>query len=100
MFIPGFDIIECVAVDYMHNVLLGVTKMLMGLWFEKAHAAECWSISRRVEEIDRHLLNISRQNWISRAPKSIFKDYAHWKVSEFRSFPILLWRPLPLEHFT
>ena len=32
---PGFDIIEGVAVDYMHNVLLGVTKMLMGLWFEK-----------------------------------------------------------------
>lgn len=58
MFIPGFDIIEGVAVDYMHCVLLGVTKMLMGLWFEKAHAAECWSISRRVEEIDRRLLNI------------------------------------------
>ena len=28
MFIPGFDIIKGIAVDYMHCVLLGVTKML------------------------------------------------------------------------
>ena len=28
MFIPGFDIIKGIAVDYMHCVLLGVTKTL------------------------------------------------------------------------
>lgn len=104
MFIPGFDIIEGVAVDYMHCVLLGVTKMLMGLWFEKAHAAECWSISRRVEEIDRRLLNICPPNCISRTPRSISTNYAHWKASEFRSFLFFygvpcLWNILPDEYF-
>jgi len=104
MFIPGFDIIEGVVVDYMHSVLLGLTKMLMGLWFEKAHAAECWSISRRVEEIDRRLLNISPPNCISRAPRSNSKDYAHWKASEFWSFLFFygvpcLWNILPDEYF-
>ena len=41
MFIPGFDIIKGIAVDYMHCALLGVTKMLMTLWFNKSHATEC-----------------------------------------------------------
>jgi len=31
MFIRGFDIIKGVAVDYMHCVLLGVTKTIMTL---------------------------------------------------------------------
>ena len=65
MFIPGFDIIKGIAVDYMHCVLLGVTKTLMTLWFDKSHTAEFWNISKRVEEVDRHLLNITPPNCIS-----------------------------------
>lgn len=104
MFIPGFDIIKGIAVDYMHCVLLGVTKMLMTLWFDKSHTGECWSISKRVQEVDRRLLNITPPNCISRAPRSISKDYAHWKASEFRSFLFFygipcLWNILPDEYF-
>ena len=29
-----------IAVDYMHCVFLGVTKMLMTWWFDKTHASE------------------------------------------------------------
>ena len=42
MFIPGFDIIKGISVDYMHCVLLGVTKMLMTLWFNKGHVGKEW----------------------------------------------------------
>lgn len=104
MFIPGFDIIKGIAVDNMHCVLLGVTKTLMTLWFDKSHTAEFWNISKRVEEVDRHLLNITPPNCISRAPRSISKDYAHWKASEFQSFLFFygipcLWNILPDEYF-
>lgn len=104
MFIPGFDIIKGIAVDYMHCVLLGVTKMLMTLWFDKSHATVCWSISKQDEEVDRWLLNITPPNCISRAPRSITKDFAHWKASEFRSFLFFysipcLWNILLDEYF-
>lgn len=104
MFIPGFDIIKGVAVDYMHCVLLGVTKTLMTLWFDKSRATEFWNISKKVEEVDRRLLNITPPNCISRAPRSILKDFAHWKASEFRSFLFFygipcLWNILPDEYF-
>lgn len=104
MFIPGFDIIKGIAVDYMHCALLGVTKMLMTLWFNKSHATECQSISKQEEVVDRQLLNITPPNCISRAPRSITKDFAHWKASEFRSFLSFygipcLWNILPDECF-
>jgi len=105
MFIPGFDIIKGIAVDYIHCVLLGVTKMLMTLWFDKSHATVCWSISKQDEEVDRRLLNITPPNCISRAPRSITKDFAHWKASEFRSFLFFfysipcLWNILLDEYF-
>ena len=104
MFVPGFGIIQGIAVDYMHCVLLGVTKMLLTLWFDKAHATEEWSISKRVEDVDKRLLNITPPNCISWAPRSISKDFGHWKASEFRSFLFFygipcLWNILPDEYF-
>ena len=104
MFIPGFDIIKGIAVDYMHCVLLGVTKMLMTLWFNKAYVAEDWNASKRLDEVDKGLLNITPPNCISRTPRSIIKDFAHWKASEFRSFLFFygipcLWNILPDKYF-
>lgn len=88
----------------MHRALLGVTKNLMTLWFYKSHAGQFWNISKRVEEVDRRLFNITPPNCISRAPRSISKDYAHWKGSEFQSFLFFygipcLWNILPDEYF-
>jgi len=44
MFIPKFDIIRGVAIDYMHITLLGVVKMLLTLWIDKTYKAEPWSV--------------------------------------------------------
>ena len=72
-----------IAVDYMHCVFLGVTKMLMTWWFDKTHASEDGNIRKHVENVDSRLLNITPPNCISRAPRSIAKDHPHWKASEF-----------------
>lgn len=103
MFVPGFDIIRGIAFDYMHCVLLGATKMLMTLWFDKSHASEEFNISKRVEDVDRCLLNITPPNCISRALRSISKGFCHWKASEFRSSLFFygipcLWNILPEEY--
>ena len=99
MFIPGFDIIKGISVDYMHCVLLGVTKMLMTLWFDKVHVVEDWNVSKRLDEVESRLLNITPPNCISRTPRSIVKDFSHWKASEFRSFLFSLWDPMSVEYF-
>lgn len=35
--VPKFNIIENVAKDYMHGLVLGVVKMLVSLWFNLSH---------------------------------------------------------------
>ena len=104
MFVPGFDIIKGVAIDYMHCTLLGVMKMLLSLWFENTYATEPWSICKKIDSVDKCLLHILPPNYISRVPRSIAKDLSHWKAFEFRSFLFFysipcLWSVLPEEYF-
>jgi len=40
--LPSFDVIRCVPVDYMHCVLLGVTKKLVTLWFNTKYSSKEW----------------------------------------------------------
>lgn len=104
MFVPGFDIIHSIGIDYMHCVLLGVVKMLTNLWFDKSHTKERWSISSRVSEVDRRLSRIKPPNCISRVVRSISNYLCHWKASEFRSFLFFyglpcLYNILPEDYF-
>ena len=44
------------------------------------------AVSKRLDKVERRLLNITPRNCISRTPRSIVKDFSHWKASEFQSF--------------
>ena len=92
MFLPKFDIIRGVAVDYMHCILLGVMKMLLHLWFDKQYRSEAFSISSRMKDVNLRLLSIKPPNFISRVPRSL-EDLGHFKASEYKSF--LLYYGLP-----
>ena len=59
MFIPKFDIIRSVTIDYMHVALLGVAKTLLKLWLDKSHRTKPWSIRKRIGEA------VTLVKWIS-----------------------------------
>ena len=46
LYVPGFNIIRGIAIDYMHGTLLGVVKMLVNLWLDKQHHEEPWHIGK------------------------------------------------------
>ena len=94
MFLPKFDIIEGVGIDYLHNTLLGVVKMLVKLWFNKSYKKEPWYMGNNIKEIDRKIQNLCLPNIISRVPRNIEKDISQWNGSEFRSF--LLFYSVPI----
>lgn len=71
MFLPHFNIIKGMALDYMHCVLLGIMKMLLHLRFDKAHRAEGFSIASRVKDVDKRLSLIKPPAFISRIPRSL-----------------------------
>ena len=93
MFVPKFDIIRGVAIDYMHSTLLGVVKMLLTLWSDKSYKGEPWSICSRMKEIDERYLKIAPPSCITRLPRSLIANFGHLKASELRTF--LLFYSIP-----
>ncbi|CAH3171347.1 unnamed protein product [Porites lobata] len=88
MFIPKFDIIRGIAIDYMHSTLLGVP----------------WSVCKRMKEIEERYLKISPPSCITRLPRSLIANFGHLKASELRTFLLFysvpcLYGILPEEYF-
>ena len=77
--VPNFDLVQGVAVDYMHCVLLGVTRLLLRLWFTSSHHKEPWYIGRHVVEVDKRLCAIRPPDEILRTPRSVEKTVKYWK---------------------
>ncbi len=56
--IPSFNVVDGMSADYMHCVLLGVTRMLLRLWFTSTHHAELWYMGDAIKVIDSRLCSI------------------------------------------
>lgn len=85
--IPDFGFVSNLPLDYMHCVLLGVTKRLVRLWSTNGPRKVRFLVgynqlmmSKYINEIRPH---IPRE--FSRKPRAI-KDFAKWKATEFRLF--------------
>lgn len=77
--VPKFDLIRGVAVDYMHCVLLGVTRLLLRLWFSSTHHKELYYIGKHVSRVDERLCSIRPPDEFPRTPRSIEKTLKYWK---------------------
>lgn len=103
MFVPSFDIIRGVALDYMHCILLGVMKMLLNLWFDKAYRNESFYAGNLIKTVDERLTAISPPHYITRTPRSL-SQLSHFKASELKAFLLFygvacMWQILPDEYF-
>ena len=79
------DVVRGTALDYMHQVLLGVTRKLTHLWFDSQHHREGYSLSKSLKAVNDRFMEIKPPNFISRPPTSLYK-LKFWKASEFRSW--------------
>ncbi|XP_034245545.1 uncharacterized protein LOC117647758 [Thrips palmi] len=79
------DLFLSTAIDAMHCVYLGVTRQLLGLWFDAEHRDSPFSAYQHVKLVNQRLLNIMAPHFFDRAPESIDK-LVHWKASMLRAF--------------
>ncbi|XP_063959922.1 uncharacterized protein LOC135155125 [Lytechinus pictus] len=94
LFLPLFNIITGFVADYMHCVLLGVTRQFVRLWFDPSSHDRPWYLGNRVQEFDNKLLSIKPPRELSRAPRSI-NTRSYWKASEWKYF-LLYYSPFVL----
>ncbi|XP_051243573.1 uncharacterized protein LOC127356108 isoform X2 [Dicentrarchus labrax] len=83
--LPFFDIVFGFVPDYMHSVLLGVSKQLMSLWLDPVNSMKPWYIGEQVSQMDLRLLRLRPPSEITRSPRSL-KCWEVWKASEWRAF--------------
>ena len=67
----GFDMVNSFPVDYMHCVLLGVTKQLLDLWFNSKHHKSHWYIGTSKDQVDQRLLSIKPPSDVPRVPRTM-----------------------------
>lgn len=44
--LPGYDLVRGQAVEYMHGVLLGVTRQMASFWFDTSNSGETFYIGK------------------------------------------------------
>ncbi|XP_066928812.1 uncharacterized protein [Clytia hemisphaerica] len=59
MRIPCFDVVNGLALDYLHNTLLGVVKMMMKLWFNKSYKKQTWYVGDKLKDIDKFTTKVT-----------------------------------------
>lgn len=69
MSFPKFDLIK--GTDYMHCVLLGVVKMILGLWIDSDHKNEQLSLRSHIDVLNDRINKLRPHCMISRLPKKI-----------------------------
>lgn len=92
-FFPSFDMVLGTVPDYMHAVLLGVTKTLMTKWFSATESGCENFIGKQIKQVSQRQMNIRPPYHIERLPRDLEKHYANFKATELQAF--LLYYSLP-----
>lgn len=102
---PNFDLINSFGIDYMHCVVIGVTRKICDLYFDSKNKKKTFYINKKKQGIlNERLLSIKPNREVMRLPRSL-TQLAKFKASETRSillfyFPICLIKILPAEYVT
>ncbi|WAR23196.1 hypothetical protein MAR_036865 [Mya arenaria] len=77
--------------DYMHGVLLGLTKTLMSKWISGSETGKEYFVGKKLKQVSLKLLNIKPSYHIERLPRDLEKHYANFKATEVLAyFTVLL----------
>lgn len=80
-----FDLTNSFVIDYMHNIVLGITKLLIDLWFgdhRLTHKKAAMSPKNR-NLLNERLLKLKPCSYVTRKPRSLL-ERASFKAIEYR----------------
>ena len=83
MKLSHYDIIKGTSIDYMHCILLGVTKLLLSLWFGARNKTAAFYIKRKIAFVDKRLLAIKPPSKITGRPRKLSEHMKYYKAVRF-----------------
>lgn len=70
--------------DYMHGLLLGVTKTNPSLMFSLSNSSKPYFVRKNIKSADKILKNMKPNDQISRLPRKLEKNLHYFKASELQ----------------
>lgn len=67
---PYYDLVFGFPVEYLHAVLLGSTRHVTMLWFDSTSYGKMYYLGKRINAVNKRLLNIKPPITLSRMPKN------------------------------
>ncbi len=92
-----YDFVHGTGIDYMHGVLLGITKRFLDLWFSTRYKAESFSLVSHLSAVDAALLKLRPPHFVTRTPRAISEHLKFWKANEFRAWLFYYSIPIVME---
>ena len=86
--------IHHIPIDYMHAILLGITKQFLECWINSDYSDRRFYLGNNADDIDACLLRIKPPHEFRSTPRPIKKMLFYWKSSEFKAW--LLYYSLPI----
>lgn len=93
-----FDIINCLDVDWMNCVALGVTRQFVNLWFDTESSGKKYFLRDVIDTIDNQFLLFHPTSEFSRTPRPL-KDRTQLKAHEWVAFLLAYSLPLLTSYF-
>jgi hypothetical protein len=72
----GFDLVDGIAVDWMHVICLGIVRDLIDKWL--CSSTEPYFIGDKISFLDKRLLSICPPRVINRTPRTL-REFTTWK---------------------
>lgn len=101
--IADFDMVNQMPFDYVHTVLLGVMKKMIGMWISGDTTSKLPSILVKQISGKLEIISTAQPSELQRKIRPL-ADSGHFKGTEFRTFllysgPVALRHVLPLEKY-
>jgi len=91
--LESYDIVKGTVPDYMHGILLGITKSLLNKWFSPSQSQKRYFIGKHLKAISKRMQKIKPPDSIERLPRNLEKHYNHLKATELQAW--LLYYAIP-----
>lgn len=91
--LQSYDVVKGTVPDYMHGILLGITKMLLNKWFSPSESRKRYFVVKHLKAISKRLQSIKPPNSIERLPRDLEHHYNHFKATELQAW--LLYYAIP-----
>lgn len=85
LLLPKFDVVKGFAFDYMHTILLGVTRTLTNKWLDSRNHKEPFYLGNKLKELDLEFLSVKVPFRTQRTTRSL-TERKFWKANEWKTW--------------